>query len=250
MDLRVMTYNVLNTSCRYEERKPLIRASIAKERPDIVGLQEVNFKHERDLRIEDMRFEFSRGIRPSQKAKEDGFLIQGVATMLGKNVLVGQVDNLFYDNDYKLAQRINVTIHEKELVFVNTHLNFNMQYDYTLRAAQVSALLAWLSPISAPVICVGDFNFSPTHPLYPVMRSQFRSAYWEVHGCEPVLTFPTGLWGPFADDCKQEVLDYIWYRGEGIRPVGGALAGTQGSAEKRLYGSDHYAIVADFELMP
>lgn len=176
-------------------------------------------------------------------------MIQGVATMLGKKAQAGQVDALYYDNDYKLAQRMYVTIHGRELVFVNTHLNFNMQFDYSLRTAQVTALLAWLAPISIPIICVGDFNFSPTHDLYPVMKQHFQSAYFEVHGAEPVLTFPTGLWGSYADNCKQETLDYIWFRGERIRPVAAALAGTQGNVEKRVYGSDHYAIVADFELL-
>ena len=245
-----MTYNILNTSCRYEERKSLIRASIAQQRPDIVGLQEVNSRNERDLRSEDMRFEFARGIRASPKKEEEDFLIQGVAVMLGKQVKMGQTDTLYYDNDYKLAQKIQVTIHGRELVFINTHLNFNLQFDYSLRTAQVTSLLAWLAPVSSPIVCVGDFNFSPTHPLYSLMRQHFRSAYFEVHGTEPVLTFPTGLWGPFVDDCKQETLDYVWYRGERIRPVAAALAGTQGSAEKRLYGSDHYAVVADFELLP
>lgn len=245
-----MTYNTLNTSCRYEERKALLRQAIVETEADIVALQEVNSTNIVDVRYGNMKVEFSKGIRPSQKTAEAGFCIEGVAVMLSNQFQYSSVENLYYEDDYKLAQRVHLTVAGRDLVLVNTHLNYNTYCDFTLRAAQVAALVKWMSTITCPVICAGDFNINPTNPPYATMRQHFKSAYWEVHGSEPALTFPTGLWGAYADPGRQEAVDFIWYRGEGLHPVRAWLGGTHGDTTRKLWGSDHYAVVADFEFRP
>ena len=46
MRLRIATLNILGTADRWSERGPLVHAAIGKERPDILALQEVDFRSE------------------------------------------------------------------------------------------------------------------------------------------------------------------------------------------------------------
>jgi mRNA deadenylase 3'-5' endonuclease subunit Ccr4 len=49
MNIRVGTFNILNTSCRYQERKELVRDTIKQMDCDVLGLQEINYNENLEL---------------------------------------------------------------------------------------------------------------------------------------------------------------------------------------------------------
>ena len=137
------------------------------------------------------------------------------------------------------------------LFVVVTHLH-HLVPDAALRAEQAAAVLAWVDadpPTTAQVV-MGDFNADPTEPAYTRMQAGgFRSAFAEVNGAEPAVTWPSGLQGPAIDtDGDPSCLDYVFVRGE-VRVVEVRLWADRPAAEDPgLYPSDHVGIVATVEV--
>jgi len=51
------------------------------------------------------------------------------------------------------------------------------------------------------------------------------------------------------DPDGDDVLDYIFFKGEFLNPIGIKIAGDKClESDKTIYASDHYALVADFNL--
>lgn len=80
-----------------------------------------------------------------------------------------------------------------------------------------------------------------------MLEKGFKSSYKIIHDKEPVLTFPTGITGPYMDTDPDGTFDYIWYKGDHLTPRSSTTFG-----EKKLedhvdiYASDHLGIVTDF----
>lgn len=97
---------------------------------------------------------------------------------------------------------------------------------------------------------MGDFNATPDSKTYSLMtEAGFKSAYKEVNGQEPEITFPTGLQAPFMDTDPPLCLDFMFYRGAPtLRPVKAVLMGKEClPSDPTIYPSDHMALVVDFE---
>ncbi len=135
--------------------------------------------------------------------------------------------------------------------FVNTHLHHKPE-EPEVREEQAQAICAWLAeaPEATATIVVGDFNTPPSEPAYRVMTGAgFRSAYCEVHGVEPDVTWPSGIQAATMDtEGDPNCLDYIWLRGR-ISAVAARLGANEPQpGDPTLYPSDHLAIVAELEL--
>ena len=109
---------------------------------------------------------------------------------------------------------------------------------------------------------LGDFNALPENETvaWILKEGGFKSSHKEFHGTEPEKTFNTGLISPFTEDEPPCTVDYIFYR-DGkhtsasnlnhprIRLTNSKVMGDKHEAgDNTLYGSDHYPLVADFEI--
>ena len=98
---------------------------------------------------------------------------------------------------------------------------------------------------------MGDFNINGDKENYHMIleQSQYKSSYLECNGAEPELTFPTGLQAEFMDTDPPGIFDFIFYRGEGIKVINSKRMGENHEPlDKTIYGSDHFAIVSEFEI--
>jgi endonuclease/exonuclease/phosphatase family metal-dependent hydrolase len=132
-----------------------------------------------------------------------------------------------------------------------THLH-HVPDDAPERDGQVATLLGWLeeAPATDAAIVMGDFNAHPEEPAYGRMvGAGFRSAFAEVNGHEPDVTWPSGLQAPAMDtDGEPRCLDYIWLRGA-VRSTEARLVFDRPAPDDpTLYPSDHLGVAARLEI--
>jgi len=159
-------------------------------------------------------------------------------------------------NCQMITVRDNVA--DEHMIMVNLHLHNPAEKlelgDY-LRGHQCEQMLHWLNirkrEVDANKVFVfGDFNTEPGETPYRMMKDAgFLSAYEQVHGKEPEVTFPTGIQAPFMDPDPPACFDYIFYQGTGIELCDAQIAADKCvPGDPTLYASDHKAIVVDFKI--
>jgi endonuclease/exonuclease/phosphatase family metal-dependent hydrolase len=244
--LHVATLNILNLADRWPERLPLILADMAALQPDLLGLQEVIYVVQQDRLIGaagEGRYEAIRGWagRP-----EYGNSLLVRAPLAGR-----EVDRLDLGLSRSAVRAFVDLPNGSAVLIVVTHLH-HPGTEEAARAEQTTALVDWLAaaPAADATIAMGDFNADPGEPTYARMREAgFRSAYAEVNGSDPEVTWPSGLQAPAMDtDGIPECLDYIWLRGD-VRVTAARLAFDRPDPEDpTLYPSDHLGISALLEI--
>ena len=245
MAFRVGSFNILNGSCRYEERMPLVQALIQTMDCDLLGVQEIHNGLNLGYLPKDGGT-FFQVQEPLELYGEKTFHIDGNAVFVKRPLEVLASEGYHFQTHKRSAGRVNVTLSSRQLHFAVAHLDYAGD---DLAVQQVHELLAFLQPVlSQDVIVVGDFNFTPTSPAYALIRKTFKSAFVESTGREPVITFPTGLRGPYMDPWMSGTFDYIFYRGD-LSVSSAHLHGWEVTTTPDLFPSDHYALSADFSLV-
>lgn len=244
--LHVATLNILNLADRWPERLPLILADMAALQPDLLGLQEVVYVMQQDRLVGaagEGRYAAIRGWagRPEY----------GNSLLVREPLVARDVDRIDLGFE-RSAHRAIIDLPKGSTVLVAvTHLHHAVP-DAAERDGQASALIDWLAggPDADATIAMGDFNADPAEPAYARMvAAGFRSAYAEVHGKEPSVTWPSGLQAPAMDtDGEPDCLDYIWLRGA-IRATEARLAFDRPHPDDpTLYPSDHLGVSARLEV--
>ena len=240
--LTIATLNIRNLADRWWERAPLLFSEFAALQPDVIGLQEVVYPLQQDRLIGasgEGRYLSHRGWagRPEY----------GNAMLVRESLGSDSAERLELGSN-RSALRIRIeTAGQPGWTFVVTHLHHTVEDEGT-RAAQATALVAWLEDrsVPAPLVVVGDFNAEPVEPTYRIMTDAgFRSAHLLANGTEPAVTWPSGIQAPAMDtDGDPGCLDYIWVRGaievESCRVVFDRPA----VDDPTLYPSDHFGLVA------
>jgi len=243
MNIRVGTFNILNTSCRYQERKGLVRDTIRQIDCDILGLQEINYNENLELfDLEAYNLYFASLPSPMLKTEPE-FRIDGNAILIKKSFEVLSELKFVYSNQLRIAQILKVRKDDFEFLVVNTHLD---HLSDSVRMTQVNELLEYLSNVPGDTcVCTGDYNFLPDSSPYYQMSKVFRSACFTVLNKEPQVTFPTGLIGKYADIDEYGCFDYIWSKG---RIVPSACSVVRDCGSDSIWASDHYPVLAEFQL--
>ncbi|CAG9322721.1 unnamed protein product [Blepharisma stoltei] len=263
MSLKISSFNILNTHRFYEERIPLIKRAIQEMDCDIIGLQEINYEGNKEIYIHpDYDYKFSPLYEsmgpwnvnelPESFRWLEGFRIDGNAFLVKPKIKVLAEGYRQYSDKLRNAQRMKIRLNDQIVWVVNTHLDW--QTDAS-RLKEVEELLEWMKPMmDCPIIITGDFNATPDSSAYALLSEQFQSALYVANGEEPEKTFPSELldheeimktWhyellGPKVP----RVYDYIWFRNiklKTARVVNNIREGT-------FCPSDHYPLVAEFEL--
>ena len=238
VELRVGTFNILNGSCRYQERMPLVQKTLAEMECDLVGVQEIH----KGLNLPYLPQEngvFFDVEHPLELRGEPTFHIDGNAVFL-KSPLTAKSSQIYhFETRVRCAGVVTVDLAGQPLHFCVAHLDYDGE---ELAVRQVHELLRFLTPyMSDSIVLVGDFNFTPESQAYAAIRTHFRSVFVDRYGEEPVITFPTGLLGPYLDNGKSGTYDYIYVKGR-IEVVTAELHGQHGG--NGVWPSDHYALAA------
>lgn len=243
MKLKIGTFNILNTSCRYEERKVELKRTLSELNCDILGLQELNFQVNREL-FDLSSYTLKCVALPHPMLKsESQFRIDGNGVLIKNDIEILEEHRLVYKNNLRVAQILKLQKQNHTFIFVNTHLDHLSEL---IREQQLLELLDVLKNYNNyPIICTGDYNFIPEVHNYKLMSNEFRSAHFQVHGKEPQITFPTGLFGPYTDIESYGCFDYIWLRG--AKAVSAEVFRDCGS--QQVWASDHYPVFGEIEFL-
>ncbi len=199
--LRVMTYNV--HSCVGMDGKidaERIARVIARARPDVVALQELDVGRARTFGIDQahriarhlkMAFHFHPAIAVEEERYGDAILTHLPHRLVKAGVLPGLAGKPRLEP--RGAVWLAIELNGREVQVINTHLGL----DQRERAGQVEALLGtdWLgSPqCRAPVILCGDLNASPSSPVCRRLAAALTDVQAAAPGHAPRGTFPSRL---------------------------------------------------------
>jgi endonuclease/exonuclease/phosphatase family metal-dependent hydrolase len=233
--LRVMTYNI-HVGVGMDKRQDLARvaAVIRRERPDLVGLQEVDRGVERTGRVDEIRglarltgmdYAFAHNLNYQGGQ-------YGVAVLSRFPIL--SIDHRRYLNTREAERRgfvrVEVEVGGRRLSFVTTHLDWQHEDGRLYEARQ---LLDALASVPGPVVVTGDFNEEPTGGAYQLMlKAGFADAWAQgrggaAGGAGGGMTYPA--------DRPAKRIDYVFYRADGATRMRAAkIADTQASDHRPL----------------
>jgi endonuclease/exonuclease/phosphatase family metal-dependent hydrolase len=233
--LRVMTYNI-HVGIGMDKKLDLARiaAVINSQKPDLVGLQEVDRGVQRTQRIDEiveiakltrMNYDFAFNLRYQGGQ-------YGVAILSRFPIM--SMDHRLFQNIREAERRGfirgEVIVGGRVINFVTTHLDYQYEDGRLFESQQ---LLAALKDIKGPLIVVGDFNDIPSGQSYQLMRKQFEDAWAESRAKDDGFSYPA--------DKPSKRIDYIFFRSaDRVRAKRAWIVET--------LASDHLPVVADLEI--
>jgi endonuclease/exonuclease/phosphatase family metal-dependent hydrolase len=226
--LRIMTYNIRHG--RGMDGKvdlERIAAVIARERPDVVALQEVDRECLRSGGVDmaarlgellgmDSRF---AGFMPFQEGAYGMAVLSRLPIHQTRvhALPAGQEPRVALEVEVELARDIGV------LSVVGIHHDWTRE---AFRIAQMKAVLDSVQDRSHPVLLAGDFNAPRTAPTMQMLERES----WTIAGIGDAGTYPSG-------EPKEEI-DFIVWRGNGLKVSHRVVDETQ--------ASDHRPVVVEF----
>ncbi|GAK55553.1 endonuclease/exonuclease/phosphatase [Candidatus Vecturithrix granuli] len=252
LNLRVVTLNLWNNDFFRFERAHLVTKEIASLQPHLVALQEVSIVHDMAAWIVNRLNEESYGgeysASPWNKIGPQG-ASEGLA-ILSCLPVIGMREAIDLKGGGRIAQRIIVEFQGQKIALCNLHLHHPREAD-ELRVSQSHLASEWMLSLNdCAQIMAGDFNSTPESKTMVSLYERWASAYASHSGKEPEYTSPT----PLAE-CGEEpfshrsAIDYILFTPSSLRVTHAELCFTKpGGHGGDLYPSDHYGLVADFEI--
>ena len=206
--LRVMSYNI-HVGVGMDKKLDLARIAevINRERPDLVGLQEVDRGVERTGRVDEIR-ELAR-LTGMDYAFAHNLDYQGgqygVAVLSRFPILA--IDHRRFANRRERERRgfirVEVEVGGRRLNFVTTHLDYQLLEG---RIFETEQLLAALADVRGPLVVAGDFNEEPPGGAYEMMLKAGFADGWK-QGSAAGLTYPA--------DKPTKRIEYIFFRNLG-----------------------------------
>ncbi|HET60024.1 MAG TPA: hypothetical protein ENN32_06620 [Chloroflexi bacterium] len=246
--MKIATLNLRHHSDRWEERFPLVVATLLNANADLVGLQEVSIKvgpkNQAQLIAEAVNMQSNQlpyrvYFTPTREATRDQ---EGIAIL--SRLPAESFESIALPGPWRVAQRITIRHEGRLLCFANTHLHHEPWRDESIRLPQAIALMDWIKALPCPCVISGDFNAEPDSATILNIKQSHRSSYESVHGSEPDLTYPTPLVVPTP--AHTNTIDYLFYSPKALQVTACEKIGTQSAPhDPTLYPSDHYGLCAD-----
>jgi len=254
-----VTLNLRGRTNRWLARRHLLVGQLLDQLPDIVALQEVDLSigqgswltRQVNIRIS------GDGRRPYRivQARRSGLRhwAEGMGIMTRLPVIYHDAKELGADG--RIALRANLELpagaagsQRQSLDFVSVQLHHGASA-FEARAEQAMNLVGWINEkkrVPLQVIC-GDFNEAPQGVAITFMRQSYRSAFAEVHGRDPLATYPSNLVQPqpVASHC----LDYVFLSPTVYRVTKAAIFGNKSAPDDdTLYPSEHVGLLIGLEV--
>lgn len=214
LELRAITLNLHNgKDTQGESNIERLAALIQAYSPDLIGLQEVQPHHLKQLAHEDYSWIIGPNANLLTFRFGNALMVRGAILYHRHHYLPGRLEQRGIDE-------VGVEIGGQQFVVLNTHLGLGRQE----RQRQLEAIQTIVANTPHPMILLGDFNTSPTDSVFDNLRQHLREA-GDEHG--PILTFPTSA--------PRHSIDQIWvnehFRIESAHPIA-------------WEGSDHLPVLA------
>jgi endonuclease/exonuclease/phosphatase family metal-dependent hydrolase len=233
--LRVMTFNI-HVGVGTDKKLDLHRIAdvITRERPDLVGLQEVDRGVRRTEGIDEIkelakmtRMDYAFGHNLDYQEGQYGIAI------LSK-FLIQKTDHRKFENRREAERRgmlrVEVDIGGSTINFATTHLDYQRDEG---RLFETEQLLRFLADLKNPLIVVGDFNDEPSGSAYKLMLTKFADAWIGSRAKGDGFSYPA--------DKPSKRIDYIFYRtSDGVRAKKAWVVKTP--------ASDHLPVMAELEI--
>ena len=233
--LRIMSYNI-HVGVGMDKKLDLERIAevINRERPDLVGLQEVDRGVERTqgkdeiaelAKLTRMDFSFAPNLE-----YQGG--LYGVAIL--SRFLIQHSDHQKYESKRETERRgmlrVEVEVDGKKLNFVTTHLDYQFADG---RLFETEQLLRLVDRLPGSLIVAGDFNDEPSGGAYKLMMTKFEDVWLRSKAAGAGLTFPANK--------PTKRIDYIFYRAsDRLRVKKAWVVDTP--------ASDHLPVMSEIEL--
>lgn len=233
--IRVMSYNI-HVGVGMDKKLDLQRIAdvINKERPDLVGLQEVDRGVERTQRRDEIvelaaltRMEYAFAHNLDYQGGQYGVAILS-------RYPIRASDHRMFQNRRETERRgmirVEVRIDDKQVNFVTTHLDYQFPDGRLFEAEQ---LLDYLRDVKGVLIVAGDFNEEPNGSTHKLMLTRFNDS-WATNR-EKLMGFS------YPADKPLKRIDYIFFRSsDGVKAKRSWVVET--------LASDHIPVVADLEI--
>ena len=229
-----MTYNI-HVGVGMDKKLDLQRIAdvINKEKPDLVGLQEVDRGVKRTEGKDEIvelaamtRMDYAFAHNLDYQGGQYGVAI--LSRYLLKNV-----DHRMFENKREAERRgmlrVEVEIDGKVVNFVTTHLDYQFEDG---RVFETEQMLKFLEPVKGPLIVVADLNDEPTGAAYKLMDELFDDAWLVAKAKGDGFSYPA--------DKPIKRIDHIFYRPETARAKKSWVVTT--------LASDHLPVMAEVEL--
>jgi len=229
-----MTYNI-HVGVGMDKKLDLQRIAdvIIKEKPDLVGLQEVDRGVKRTegkdeivelAKLTRMDYAFAHNL--DYQGGEYG------VAMLSR-FLLNKVEHRMFENKREAERRgmlrAQVNMGGKIVNFVTTHLDY--QYSDG-RVFETEQLLKFLENVDGPLIVVADMNDEPVGEAYKLMLTRFSDSWVKSNAKGDGFSYPA--------DKPIKRIDYVFYKGDGLKAKKARIVET--------LASDHVPVVVDIEL--
>ena len=232
--LRVMTYNI-HVGVGMDKKLDLQRIAdvINRERPDLVGLQEVD----RGVKRTEGKDEIAElaALTHMEYAFAPNLDFQGGkygVAILSRFPLDGSL-HLMFENKREAERRgmllVEVEVDHAPVTFVTTHLDYQFEDG---RVFETRQLLKYLADVDGPLIVVADLNDVPSGGAYQLMRTKFDDAWMTSRAQGDGFSYPA--------DKPAKRIDHIFYS-RGVRAKKAWVVET--------LASDHIPVVAEIELV-
>src|SRR5215216_6166384 len=233
--LRVMTYNI-HVGVGMDKKLDLQRIAdvINKEKPDLVGLQEVDRGVKRTEGKDEIaelaamtRMDFA--FAPNLDFQGGKY---GVAIL--SRLPIRNTVHLMFENKREAERRgmlkVEVDVGGRKVNFVTTHLDYQFEDG---RLFETEQLLKALESVKGPLIVVADLNDTPEGSAYKLMRTLFDDAWITSRAKGDGFSYPA--------DKPVKRIDHIFYRTKaGVRAKKAWVIET--------LASDHVPVVATIEI--
>ena len=252
--LRVMTFNVRlpmdsDGVNRWDARRALLIEVVEREHPDLIGTQEL-YRHQGDevvARLPQYAW-LGQGRRGGKGDEHMGvFYRKDLLRVLASGDFwlsdtPETVGGISWGNLYPRMvtwarfQRIG---DDATFVLYNTHLPYREE-DEVARTRGAALILERLRqlPANEPIVLTGDFNTTPDSPTHALLTATLTDAWLAA----PRSHGPSATFHNFTGKADRRI-DWILFRG-----LRAKSAWTVTSHRGGRYPSDHFPVVADFEL--
>jgi len=232
--LRVMTYNI-HVGVGMDKKLDLQRIAdvINRERPDLVGLQEVDRGVKRTEGKDEIaelaaltRMEYAFAPNLDYQGGKYGVAI------LSRFPIKSSVHRMF-ENKREAERRgmlqVEVEVDRRRLTFVTTHLDYQFEDG---RLFETEQLLKYLADVKPPLIVVADLNDVPSGSAYQLMRAKFDDAWITSRAKGDGFSYPA--------DKPGKRIDHIFYSSKAIRAKKAWVV--------ESLASDHIPVVAELQI--
>jgi endonuclease/exonuclease/phosphatase family metal-dependent hydrolase len=233
--LRIMTFNI-HVGVGMDKKLDLQRIAevINKERPDLVGLQEVD----RGVKRTEGKDEIVElaGLTRMDYAFAHNLDYQGgqYGVAILSRTLIKKIDHKMFENKREAERRgmlrVEVEFDGIPLNFVTTHLDYQFADG---RLFETEQMLKVLADVKGPLIVVADLNDEPSGSSYQLMLKTFQDAWITSRAKGEGLSYPA--------DKPVKRIDHIFYRtGDSVKAKKAWVVST--------LASDHIPVMAEIEV--